>query len=106
MKVVYKWNGKTISQAEFRKRKPMRRGSGAPMVSKSYARPLESVGLACSKRQVGEFNALYADAGISGAYHRPDGTCVFESRRARNDVLRLRGVRDNDAGYGDYAGRS
>ena len=36
--------------------------------------------------------------------HKENGNLVMESRKARNEVLKLRGCRDNDAGYGDYSG--
>jgi hypothetical protein len=70
----------------------------------SEANPLRSLGLSCGADQAREFNEFYREHGITGAYHERDGTCVLESRQARNDVLKLRGVRDNDAGYGDWAG--
>jgi len=70
----------------------------------NQAKPLESVGMACHRQQVTEFNEMYRDKGISGAYHKKDGTLVLESRQARNDVLKARGCRDNDAGYGDFGG--
>lgn len=70
----------------------------------SQANPLRSLGLGCHRNQVGEFNQFYAENGITGAYHDSDGTCVLESRKARNEVLKLRRLRDNDAGYGDWGG--
>ena len=106
MKVQYRWNGQTISRKKFRRRRMQGVRTGAPMVARgaSQDRPLESVALSCHPLQVAEFNAMYAAAGITGASHRADGTCVLESRRARNEALKLRGLRDNDAGYGDHAG--
>jgi len=70
----------------------------------NQAKPLESVGLGVHRTQATEFNEMYRDAGISGAMHKEDGTLVLESRQARNKVLKLRGCRDNDAGYGDWGG--
>lgn len=70
----------------------------------SSSNPLRSVGLACGKKQVSEFNEFYQQSEIVGAHHEPDGTCVLESRKARNDVLKARNLRDNDAGYGDWSG--
>ena len=70
----------------------------------TQANPLESVGLGVHRTQVEEFNQMYRDAKISGAAHKEDGTLVLESRKARNEVLKLRGCRDNDAGYGDHSG--
>jgi hypothetical protein len=70
----------------------------------SQAKPWKSLGMGCSSRQVKEFNDFYQENGITGAYHEPDGTCVATSRKARNQVLKLRNMRDNDAGYGDWSG--
>jgi hypothetical protein len=70
----------------------------------NQANPLESQSIGVHRDQVAEFNAYYKENGIVGAGHKPDGTLVMESRQARNEVLKLRGCRDNDAGYGDYCG--
>lgn len=72
----------------------------------NQANPLKSVSIGVHRSQVAEFNKMYKDAGIVGAGHEADGTLVLESRQARNDVLKLRGCRDNDAGYGDYCGEN
>jgi hypothetical protein len=73
-------------------------------VAISGSKPLESVGLGCHPTQVQEFNQYYQQHGITGAHHNEKGNCVLESRKARNQVLKLRGLRDNDAGYGDWSG--
>lgn len=104
MKVRYKINGRKVTPEEFSRTK-LDVEPGVPMVNDAYKRPLESIGMACTPGQVAEFNRLYADAGIVGAQHKPDGTLVMDSRSARNSVLRFRNLRDNDAGYGDHAGR-
>jgi hypothetical protein len=70
----------------------------------SQANPLESQSIGVHRSQVQEFNEMYRDAGIVGAMHKENGNLVMESRQARNEVLKLRGCRDNDAGYGDYCG--
>lgn len=77
-----------------------------PMIGNAISpvNPLRSVGLSCHPSQVGEFNEDYRKAGIVHAHHAADGTCVIESRKARNQVLKLRGLRDNDACYGDHSG--
>ncbi len=66
--------------------------------------PLKSMAAACHSSQAETFTKDYIAAGITGAYHEPDGTAVFESQKARNAVLKLRGMVDRDAGYGDYSG--
>ena len=72
----------------------------------SQANPLESTSIGVHRSQVAEFNKMYKDAGIVGAMHKENGNLVLESRKARNEVLKLRGCRDNDAGYGDYCGEN
>jgi len=66
---------------------------------------IDDIGLAVPKKCVAKFNKFYADNGVSGVYHKPNGDCVVESRQARNAVLKLRNLRDNEAGYGDWAGK-
>ena len=53
--------------------------------------------------QVTEFNEIYKKSGITGAHHLPDGRLECTSRKARKDIMRLRGLFDKDAGYGDQA---
>jgi hypothetical protein len=55
--------------------------------------------------QVEKFNRELVDNKVRGAYYRKDGNLVCTSRGARNRVLKMRNLRDGDAGYGDYAGR-
>ncbi len=69
-----------------------------------YTTPEESTSAGVHSGQVREFNEMYKQHGIAGAYHKPDGTCVFESNGARNAVLELRGLFDRDASYGQFAG--
>lgn len=78
----------------------------SPMVtiSMSEAKPWKSLSAGVMKNQVQDFNDYYKQNGIAGAYHEPDGTLVCESRKARKDVGKLRGIHDNDAGYGDWGG--
>ncbi len=104
MKIKRKINGREVSEEEFDAHPPLSE-AGIPMIGRAYERPLRSLGLAVPQSQVQEFNELYQQKGISGARHDADGTCVLDNRDARNAVLELRGVRDNDAGYGDYAGK-
>lgn len=75
-------------------------------VAISQANPLRSIGLACHRDDVGKYNEFLKSKGVTGAYHDKDGTCVIESRQARNQVLKARNLRDNDAGYGDWAGEN
>lgn len=78
----------------------------SPLVNLAYsaAKPLRSLALGCHPQQIAEFNQLYAKHGITGAHHDASGDCLLESRQARNEVMKLRNLRDNDAGYGDWSG--
>lgn len=102
----YSINGRPVTLAEFRKHRKTAVTEGVPMISSGYKRPLRSMALACHKSQVEEFNQSLSSAGITGARHLADGTCEIDSREARNQVLRHRNLRDNDAGYGDHAGHN
>jgi hypothetical protein len=82
------------------------KSSGRFRQSVTYTVGLESMAAGCHSGQVKEFNEMYKSAGVIGAYHKPDGVCVFESNRARNEVLKIRGLYDRDGGYGQWAGEA
>jgi len=66
-------------------------------------KPWVSRGLGVAPSQSEDFNAIYKKHGIVGATHRPDGDIECTSRKARKQVMALRGLFDKDAGYGDKA---
>lgn len=66
----------------------------------SSAKPFTSTSLGIHPSQVKAFNEEARKQG-TGAYYRPDGTMVCETRRSRNRELARRGYGDADAGYGD-----
>ena len=70
------------SRSKYAKRAKPSSVFPVPMVNNAInqATPLESIGLGVHRSQVDEFNQMYADAGIVGASHKEDGTCVLESR--------------------------
>ena len=68
------------------------------------ARERRSIAAGVPARQARQFNELYKKHGISAYHDMQTGDLVVESRRARNAVLKLRGLMDRDAGYGDWAG--
>ncbi len=72
--------------------------------STAYSTPRESVAAGCNSTQVADFNEFYRERGITGAYHREDGTLLVDSNGAMNKVLQARGLYDRDAGYGQFAG--
>ena len=67
----------------------------------SEAKPLVSEGLGCMKSQVPEMRKAIRDRGIVGAHVKDNGQIEFTSRRARKQVGKMRGLHDNDGGYGD-----
>jgi hypothetical protein len=67
--------------------------------------PWVSTAAAVHADQVPKFNEELKNNKVAGAYYRKDGKLVCTSRSARNRVLRMRNLRDGDAGYGDYAGQ-
>lgn len=69
----------------------------------TWSRPIESQALGVGPQQVKEAESKMAEMGCPTRYTK-DGAAVIESRSHRNMLMRLNGMRDLDAGYGDYAG--
>ena len=70
----------------------------------SEGKPWKSESAGCHPSQSKEFNEQLREHGIKCAQYMPDGTLQCTSRKARNAVLKSRGMHDKDAGYGDWAG--
>lgn len=70
---------------------------GTPDYSKGY----ESVGLSVHSSQAKEMQAMADSAGLTGIKFDSAGRCTVTDRKHRRDFLKLRGMRDNDGGYGD-----
>ncbi len=66
----------------------------------------KSIAAGCNSTQVADFNEFYKERGIVGARHLPDGTLEYDSQGSFNEVLKLRGLFNRDAGYGDWAGNA
>jgi hypothetical protein len=103
-------NGKVVSRKEFlatAKREPRSRKRGrnrnVPMVNQAYSDscPLVNDGVGCMKAQVAEMRNAIKARGIVGARVLDSGAVEFTSRRARKEVLAMRGLVDNEGGYGD-----
>lgn len=62
--------------------------------------------MAVHSNQVNEFNEMYKAAGVTGARHLPNGQLEYDSNHARNEVMKMRGLYDRDAGYGQWAGNA
>lgn len=65
------------------------------------SRPWKSIAAACAPSQVSEMNERLRREGVTSAYYRKDGIAVAEDRRGRNAILKVNGLGDRDAGYGD-----
>lgn len=74
--------------------------------STRYCVPERSVAAGCNSTQVKDFNEYYKTHGITGAYHEADGTLVIEDNNSRNEVMKLRGLYDRNAGYSEFAGNA
>ena len=96
-----KLNGKEVTPEEFHRKKIG--GSGIPMINNAYsiAKPLISDGIGCMKNQVPEMREAIQQRGIRGVRVLDNGQLEITSRSGRNEVLRMRGLGDADAGYGD-----
>lgn len=103
-KVRFLWNGEEISEEEFQE-KPSVGGLGIPMGSTTYSasKPLVSQGLGCMRHQVPEMREEVKKHGLSSVHIREDGAAELTSRgdTGRRGLMKMRGMRDNDGGYGD-----
>lgn len=73
---------------------------GAPNGHNAGCWPQESMALAVHPDQVAEANARNAAAGCAARY-REDGMAVIPDRAERKKLLRIEGLHDYHAGYGD-----
>jgi len=104
MKIKYKKNGEEVTREEF-----VASGGNEDFLTHAFHTantyrqhdPLVSDSIGCMKHQVPEMRRVIREHGIQGATVRDNGQVEFTSRRARRDLLRVRGARDHDAMYGD-----
>ena len=103
--VKYKYKGNFVTEQELEKLVPRKPDwlERPAMAANTYTEhnPLVSDGCGVMKSQVGETRDLIKRHGIQGAAVMNSGQVRFTSRRARNEFLRMRGLRDLDGGYGD-----
>lgn len=101
--ITYYVNGKEVTREEFRAGSKSDWLQGASMSASTYSEhdPLISEGVGCMKSQVPELRAEIRKHGIVGAQVKDNGQVVFTSRRARKELLRVRGLIDNEGSYGD-----
>jgi len=69
----------------------------------SEGTPWKSQSCGCHPTQVKQFNEDMKRHGIQCAHMHNDGTLECTSRKARKNVMKMRGLFDKDAGYGDQA---
>lgn len=74
--------------------------------STAYSTPQVSVAAGVHSGQAAEFNEMYKQHGITGAYHRQDGALVISDNNSRNEVMKVRGLFDREAGYRQWAGEA
>lgn len=67
--------------------------------------PWRSEHLRIAPEDVKSVNEDLRRHGVVNAAFDEKGRAVAHSRQGRNGLLKFMNVRDNDAGYGDYAGR-
>lgn len=79
--------------------------SSIPQMTRTYgeSKPLVSQGLGCMRHQVPEMREEVKKHGLTSVHIREDGAAEITSRgdTGRRGLLALRGMRDNDGGYGD-----
>jgi len=104
--ISYRINGKTVSKREWDRRKGRGLGGGAPMGTLAYSesKPLVSEALGCMKHQVPEMRQAVERAGLSGVRVLKNGAVEITTRgeRGRRGLLKMRGLHDAEAGYGDW----
>ena len=96
-------NGKTVTEEEFLALPSKLDLSQAPFVPNTYRDhdSLLSDGIGCMKSQVGEMREVIRRHNIKGVTVRDSGKLEITSRRGRRELLKVRGLADADAGYGD-----
>lgn len=103
--VVHKYKGKVVTQEELDKLMPRKADwlESPSMASNTYTEhnPLISEGCGVMKGQVKEARKILAAHKIPGVVVLDSGQMRFTSRSGRREWLKVRGLRDQDAGYGD-----
>ena len=101
--IKYKINRQEVTKEEWDARPGVGLHGGVPMgtVAYSESKPMISEGLGCMKSQVPEMRETIARNGIKGVRVLNSGQLEITSRQGRRDLLRVRGLVDSEAGYGD-----
>lgn len=101
--MTYQFNGKEVTREEFLASAPKDWLGNVPMTANTYQShdPLVSEGIGCMKAQVPEMREVIRKHNIKGVVVRDSGQLEITSRRGRRELMRVRGLVDNDGGYGD-----
>lgn len=101
--MTYMLNGRQVSREEFLAGAKADWLAGPPMTANTYSDhdPLLSDGIGCMKSQVQEMREVIHRHNIQGVKVRDSGQLEITSRRGRRELLRVRGLRDEDGGYLD-----
>ena len=103
MTKVLRYNHEKGEVEEFEKDKVPDTSDRVFIGNNGWATGLVNQGCGCHSSQVEEFREEARARGITGVDFDPTGRAVFSCRSARRDYLRMRGMFDRDAGYGDAA---
>ena len=100
---MYVLNGKPVTREEFLKGANDDFLKAPALTSNTYSQhdPLKSDGLGCMKSQVKDLRDVIRKHNIQGVQVKESGQLEITSRRGRKELLRVRGLVDNEAGYGD-----
>ncbi len=71
----------------------------APAIHGPGGWPMVSMGAGCPRPNVPKFRKELQDLGVKGVEVLPTGDLRIESRQARAEMLRKRGMIDQDGGY-------
>lgn len=98
--MIYRINGQEVTRKRFLQGA---KSNGAPQSASTYRGhdPLLSEGMGCLKAQVPDLREAIARRGIQGVRVKDSGQLEITSRRGRKEVLRMRGMADQDGSYSD-----
>lgn len=96
-------NGKTLTREEFTSNRKPDWLEGPFMTAHTYRDhdPLISDGAGCMKSQVPEMREAIRKHCIKGVTVRDSGQLEITSRQGRKELLKMRGLCDNDGCFGD-----
>ena len=64
-----------------------------------------SMALGVNPRQVPELQRLLKSRGCRPTQFDAQGDCLVQDQRHANEIMRARGMRNQDGGFGDYCGK-